>query len=160
MVNNLSEEALELDTIKHFEELGYSSMDCYSEAFGEDSTLGRQTSSDVILIPKLRQTLEKLNPELPIEAVNGAIYKITKDRHVLNPVFANKEVYQLLRNGVKVCFKDNNGIDTEDVVKVIDWNFPENNDFFITRQFCHFFSFLLSVYTPKYKTLETSKALI
>ena len=135
MINNLSEEALELDTIKHFEELGYSSMNCYKEVFGDEATLGRQTSSDVVLLPKLRKSLEILNPDLPVEAINSAVYEITQDRSILNPVLANKEVYQLLRNGVKVCFKDNNGIDTEDVVKVINWTNPENNDFFIARQF-------------------------
>ena len=41
----------------------------------------------------------------------------------------------MLKNGVKVQFKDNNGIDTEDIVRVLDFNKPDNNEFLLIRQF-------------------------
>lgn len=135
MSNNLSEEALEVATIEHFEELGYSSMNCYTESFGDDATLGRQTSSEVVLPLRLKDALVKLNPEIPIDGINFAIEELSKDRSVQNPVTANQEVYKLIKDGVKVSFKDDDGIETEDVVRVIDWDEPANNDFLITRQF-------------------------
>jgi hypothetical protein len=57
-----SEEALELETIALFEQLGYTTANCYNEWNSGTSTLGRETRSDVVLISKLRPALEKLNP--------------------------------------------------------------------------------------------------
>ncbi|MBD2295252.1 type I restriction endonuclease subunit R [Anabaena sphaerica FACHB-251] len=48
---------------------------------------------------------------------------------------ANKEIYQLLKTGVKVSFKDDNDEEQVETVKVIDWETPTNNDFFLASQF-------------------------
>jgi len=55
-----SEEALELETIALFEQLGYTTANCYNEWNSGTSTLGRETRSDVVLISKLCPALEKL----------------------------------------------------------------------------------------------------
>jgi hypothetical protein len=69
-----SEEALELETIALFQQLGYTTANCYNEICGDSRDvpvgdavvgrlyLGRETRSDVVLISKLRPALEKLNP--------------------------------------------------------------------------------------------------
>lgn len=76
-----SEAALENATIALFKELGYTVANCYHETYGENGTLGRETSySEVVLIPKLRSALEKLNPDLPNEAIALAIEELTRDR--------------------------------------------------------------------------------
>jgi len=160
MVNNFSEEALELETIKLFQEqLNYNEFkNCFDEKFGcvsgseqaerqlsclgdlqnsfsVNSTLGRENSSEVVLVPKLTNAIEKLNPHLPVEVIKLVIEEITKDRSSLSPVQANKEVYKLLKDGVNVIYKTDEGIETEEVVKIIDWNTPKNNDFFLASQF-------------------------
>ena len=44
--------------------------------------------------------------------------------------------YQLIKNGVKVKIPDVYGNeDTIEIIKVIDWNDPGNNDYFLTSQF-------------------------
>jgi type I restriction enzyme, R subunit len=48
---------------------------------------------------------------------------------------ANREVYKLLKDGVKVAFENDDGEDTDETVRIIDWNNPENNDFFLASQF-------------------------
>ncbi|MEG3973142.1 hypothetical protein QT970_00770 [Microcoleus sp. herbarium8] len=60
-----SEEALGLETITVFQQLGYTTANCYSEWNSGTSTLGRETRSEMVLISKLRPTLEKLNPHFP-----------------------------------------------------------------------------------------------
>ncbi|MCZ7397065.1 MAG: type I restriction endonuclease, partial [Candidatus Methanoperedens sp.] len=69
------------------------------------------------------------------EAIALAIEELTRDRSIMSPANANREVYRLIKNGVKVSFrgKENEGIVRN--VQVIDWNEPSNNDFFLASQF-------------------------
>ena len=48
---------------------------------------------------------------------------------------ANRDVYRLLKEGVKVTFQDDDGGEAVETVRVIDWDHPENNDFFLASQF-------------------------
>ena len=130
-----SEEALENATISLFAELGWETANCYSEEVGESNTLGRVTRDEVVLIPKLRTALEKINPDLPTEAILLAIEEITRSRSTLSLENANREIYQLLKAGVKVTFKDAKEEEKLETVKIIDWNTPDNNNFFLASQF-------------------------
>jgi len=96
------EGTLEFHTMELFTSLGWEIADCYHEAFGEGTTLGRETSAQVVLESRLRQAIFKLNPGLSSGALDIAVTEITKDRTVLSPVRANQDVYQLLKDGVKV----------------------------------------------------------
>ncbi len=53
---------IEQPAIELFQSLGYSYQNCYHEIFGEKGTISRDTSTDIILIPKLREALLNLNP--------------------------------------------------------------------------------------------------
>ena len=61
--------------------------------------------------------------------------ELAKDRSGLSPVRANREVYQLLKEGVKVTYRTDDEEEAIEVVKIIDWETPENNDFFLASQF-------------------------
>src|SRR5690606_15737983 len=136
MIANYSEDSLiEQPAIEVFKSLGYSYLNCYNENFGDHSTLGREISSEVVLISKLKPALQKLNPHLPNEAIDDAIEIITADRNILNPAVANKDIYKLMRDGVKISFQDKDGVEKEDTVKLIDFDEPDNNDFFLASQF-------------------------
>ena len=136
-MHKLSEEAFEKDLMQECKDkLGFELFDATNEIVGsDDSTFGRQTTEDVILPKSLRSALSKLNPELPQEALDNAYYELTQNLLNKTPVAANKFIYEMLKNGVKVQFKDNNGIDTEDIVRVLDFNKPDNNEFLLIRQF-------------------------
>ena len=136
MTSRYSEDLLiEQPTITLFEEIGWSYLNCYEESFGASATLGRETSSEVVLRPKLFAALQKLNSSLPAEAYNLAIEELTRDRSLMTSVQANREIYLLIKNGVKVTFENDTGEQITETVKVIDWNNPENNDFFLASQF-------------------------
>lgn len=136
-MHKLSEEAFELDLMeKCKEELGFELFDATSEIVGGDnSTFGRQTTDEVILPKNLRSVLLKLNPDLPQEALDNAYYELTQDLSSKTPIGANRHVYSMVKDGVKVQFKDNDGIDTTDIVKVIDFQEPQNNEYLLIRQF-------------------------
>ncbi|MYL24373.1 HsdR family type I site-specific deoxyribonuclease [Halomonas alkaliantarctica] len=131
-----SEDALvEQPAIELFADLGWDTANLYGEWSGTLSSEGRQTQQDVVLVPRLRVALKKLNPELPADALEKAIEELTRDRSKLLAVNANLEVYRLLKDGVKVEVSDDDGGTAIETVRVIDWSHPKENDFLLTSQF-------------------------
>ena len=54
----------------------------------------------------------------------------------MSPIEANREIYTLLKDGVKVTLSDPDSEgETVEVLQVIDWDTSENNDFFAASQF-------------------------
>ncbi|MCM8797725.1 MAG: type I restriction endonuclease subunit R, partial [Candidatus Omnitrophica bacterium] len=136
MSSGYSEDSLIKKTaIEIFKELGYAYQDCFEEKFGQDSTLGRQTTMEVVLIERLRQAIKRLNPELNPEIIEQAIEEIIKDRSALSVVAANKEIYDILTKGAKVSIRREDGTEDKEIVKVIDFDNPQNNDFFLASEF-------------------------
>ncbi len=134
-MSSYSEDALvEQPAIDLFSEIGWETANCWGESFGENSTLGRETPNEVVLVSRLRPALQSLNSDLPNEAIDLAIEELVKDRSLMSPAQANREVYRLLKDGVRIFVPSEEG-DTVEVVKVIDWTNPENNDYFLASQF-------------------------
>src|ERR1700686_2423350 len=104
-LNPDSEDTLERNTVRLFEELGWKSANCYHEVCGANSTLGRETTEQVVLDSRLKAALEKFNPGVPLLALDVAVDEVTKDRSVLSPVRANQEVYKDLKDGVNVSYR-------------------------------------------------------
>src|SRR6266571_3642536 len=126
---------VEEPAIALFATLGYETANVYYEKLGEHGTLGRETRSEVVLVRRLRAALQRLNPGMAGEAIELAIEELTRDRSALSMVHANREVYRLLKDGVKVSVRGKRGEEVIETVRVIDWNTPEHNDFFLASQF-------------------------
>src|SRR4051794_19145993 len=85
-MNSYTEDTLvEQPAINLFAELGYETLNCWGESFGEGGTLGRETPSEVVLVSRLRPALRQLNPDLPAEALEQAIEELAKDRGSMSP---------------------------------------------------------------------------
>jgi type I restriction enzyme R subunit len=127
---------VEHNTIALFKELGWGYADCFHE-FEQPggSPLGRKVKSEVILESRLLRVLKKLNPNLPPEAFSQAIEDLGRDRSLMSPSQANREVYKLLKDGAKVKVADESGHETSVDVRIMDWENPQNNDFFLASQF-------------------------
>ena len=137
-MNPYSENQLvEQPAIALLKEMGWHTQDCSNEfEYDIEIRIGRETKSDVVLINRLRAALERLNPNAPGDAIDAAIEELTQSRAVMNPVEANREIYNLLKDGVKVTVTDpNTQEETVLVLQVIDWENPKNNDFFAASQF-------------------------
>jgi len=132
-----TEDALvEQPAIALLAELGWETVNAFHEFDHGASTLGRETRADVILTARLRPALQRLNPDAPPEAISQAIEELTRDRLRMSSVAANREIYHLLKNGVRVPVPDPEGDgETVQVVRVIDWKDPANNDFLLCSQF-------------------------
>ncbi|MBC8418167.1 MAG: type I restriction endonuclease subunit R [Desulfobacteraceae bacterium] len=136
-MSDFSEDALvEKPAIEMLKDLGWEHVDAFHE-FEQTggSPLGRETKSEVVLVSRLKPALEKLNPALPAQAVDLAIEEILRDRSRMSLAAANKEVYDLIKNGIRVEIPDPDGEDDRiEVVRVIDWEHPEENDFLLCSQ--------------------------
>ncbi len=137
-----SEEALENATLALFAELGWETTNGCYEVYGEvlvgpssGPHLGRATRNEVVLRPRLEAALTRLNPDLPPETLHQAVEQLTRDRSAMSLVHANRETYELLKDGVQVTFRDADGEERVERVAVIDWNDPTDNDFLLVQQF-------------------------
>jgi type I restriction enzyme R subunit len=136
MIQIYSEDDLiEQPAIAMLETLGWEALDCFNETFGFNGSLGRETSNEVVLLSRLLPALQELNTDLPLEALNLACDELTRDRSLMSPIEANREVYKLLKDGVRVTYRNQEGIETGETVKIIDWTTPSNNDFLFVSQF-------------------------
>jgi len=113
-------------------DLGIKHLNCYEEKFPD--TLDRETKSEVVLKSRLIKALEKLNGKLSDDAKKDVLAQLLQDRSRLSLVKANQEVYKLLKDGVKIKTKNTKGAYEYKTIKIIDFNTPENNDFFLTSQ--------------------------
>ena len=137
MLNPNSEDQLvELPVIQILETLGWQHRNCFDEFEGGQSHLGRENKSEVVLKDRLRSAMETLNPKTPTLAIDLAIEELTRYRMSLSIMEANRQIYQLLKDGVKVTVQDaETDAEIVQVVKVVNWTQPEQNDLFLVSQF-------------------------
>ena len=100
------DELIEQPAINLFSDIGWQTLDCCSETFGKEGTLGRDNRSEVILVRELREALIKINPACTENEINLAIEEISRDRSVMSAMTANEACYKLIREGVKVKADD------------------------------------------------------
>jgi len=93
----------------------------------------RTTFGDVILFGRLRKAVERINPHIPTEAREDGIKQI--QRFNAPELIANNEAFhRMLTEGINVSY-NKDGIERGDLVWLIDFNNPENNDFLVVNQF-------------------------
>jgi type I restriction enzyme R subunit len=118
-------------------ELGWATTCGLEETFApEGGSLGRRDRRQVVLLPRLRAALERLNPGQPPEAINAAIEELSRNRSAMGLVSANREVYRLLKDGVLVSVPDlERGGQCKVRLRVVDWDQPSENDWLAVNQF-------------------------
>lgn len=70
-------------------------MEETSDATG---TLLLEPMAEVVLVPRLRATLERLNPALPPEAITAAVHELLRDRSALSRFSAARGTGKHLTN--------------------------------------------------------------
>lgn len=130
------DQLVEQPAIGLFADLGWQTLSAMEETFGVSGTLGRETKSEAVLGARLRAALCKLNPTLPAEAISAAIDELARDRSSMLAEAANRETYQLLKEGITVSVPDyEHGGQKIERLRVVDWEQPQNNDFLLVSQF-------------------------
>lgn len=130
------DELIEQPTINLLTEIGWETRNCHSEFDQGDSSLGRKTKSEVVLTDRLQAALQRFNPTATQDPITKAIEELTRPRALMSQIEANREIYTLLKDGVPVTCTDPDGeSETTEVLQVIDWENPENNDYLAASQF-------------------------
>ena len=89
---------------------------------------------DVLLQERLRQSLTRLNPTLPPEALEDAYRKLTRvDAPSL--IERNRAIHKMLVDGVNVEYRRKDGSIAGAQAAVLDFENPENNDWLVVNQF-------------------------
>jgi len=132
MENKITESAIEKFAIELLEKSGYQYI--YAPSIAPDSdTPERQSFEEVLLIERLQTAVGRINPSIPADIREDAIKQIQR----LNSpeLIANNEAFhRMLTEGIKVSFQKN-GNRRGDLVWLIDFKNPENNDFIVANQF-------------------------
>ncbi|AFZ15591.1 type I site-specific deoxyribonuclease, HsdR family (plasmid) [Crinalium epipsammum PCC 9333] len=132
-----SEDRLVQQTTANFFEqtLGWQSVYAFdSEKYGARGTLGRTSQTEVILTRYLRQAIEQFNPGHSSTAYDDAIEKFLYFNLSQSLLQINQEKYKLLRDGIRVSYRTATGELREPLLRVIDFDNPDNNHFLIVRE--------------------------
>jgi type I restriction enzyme R subunit len=128
MPNFISENQIERALLQKLQLMhGYDWLDGYTENPEDlEDGSGRTNKRDVILVDRVRDAAIRLNPEIPLKAIDEALEKFLERRQAMSLVAANREIYNLLRDGIPVEFDDAEGKKQQEHVRLIDFNPPTN----------------------------------
>jgi len=130
---SITESILEEATLAWLEELGYATLNGPNIAPGEPKA-ERTSYSDVVLADRLRSALARINPDIPSDALEEVIRKITRT-DTPNLFENNRRFHKQLTGGVDVEYHANDGRIIHDKAWLIDFSDPGNNDWLAVNQF-------------------------
>jgi len=115
-------------------ELGWTVNDAYAETPGPAGTLGRDSIHEVVLTHRLRDALRWLNRHVPNGVREEALAALAKDRSAMDPVRANREIYDLLRDGYRAEWRDDAGTPRYATVRYLHVTDCTANDYLAASQ--------------------------
>jgi type I restriction enzyme R subunit len=129
----VAESSVEQVALEWYQELGYSIL--YGPTVEPGKELAeRDGLGETILTRRLNEALQKLNPDLSIEAQEDALRKVLGHSSP-SLVVNNRNFHQMLVNGISVEFRRDDGSIGGTQIKLIDFDNPENNDWLAVNQF-------------------------
>ena len=131
-MTKITESAIEEFAIELLEKQGYQYI--YAPDIAPDSkTLERESFEDVVLVDRLQEAVGRINPDIPADARADAIKQIQR---LSSPeLIANNEAFhRMLTEGITVNYQ-RDGHKRGDLVWLIDFKNPDNNDFVVANQF-------------------------
>lgn len=94
----------------------------------------REDYKDVVLMERLSDALKRINPELPRDNIRS-VSQLLASPGEADLLKANELIMGWLVNGVPQKVRDKDGNETSELVRVIDFENLENNDFLAVNQF-------------------------
>lgn len=116
-------------------EYGWKRIECDPSVAAQDdvSKTGRANPSECILPEVFFSALKRINPQIDAEILKGIVRDFRKDYTATDMVDTNYKFYNQIRNGVKVKVRKN-GKEDFDIVKLIDFDNVDSNDFHCVNQ--------------------------
>lgn len=131
-MTRITEHSIEDFAIKLLEHLGYAYI--YAPSIAHDGeNPERDSYEEVLLTHRMAEAVRRINPTVPPTAQEEAIKEIQRI-HSPELLTNNESFHRLLTEGIKVSYQKD-GQQRGDLVWLIDFDTPENNDFIVANQF-------------------------
>ena len=127
-----TEKELENQCLEGFQKTGWNHV--HGPAIAPDGETPERTDyREVVLIERLQRAMERLNPDIPDEALEEAAQAVLKlDEPVLEQ--RNRTFQRMLLEGVPVTFPSGDDV-KHDRARLIDFHDAEKNEFLVVDQF-------------------------
>jgi type I restriction enzyme R subunit len=131
-MTRITEHSIEDFAIKLLEHLGYEYI--YAPSIAHDGeNPERRSYEEILLTHRMAEAVRRINPTVPAAAQEEAIKELQRI-HSPELLTNNESFHRLLTEGIKVSYQKD-GQQRGDLVWLIDFNAPENNDFIVANQF-------------------------
>jgi type I restriction enzyme, R subunit len=129
MPNFISEDDIEQAILQKLSQHGFQQLNCFTANPDTLNDRSKRTDKrDVILSDRLKAAALRLNPGLSEAAIDKALAILTNPRYAMSAIAANREVDELIRDGIQTDDEDDQGRTVPVKVRVIDFNdFSLNN---------------------------------
>ncbi|MDP2418847.1 MAG: type I restriction endonuclease subunit R [Hydrogenophaga sp.] len=128
----MTESQLEQEALDWLAEAGYS-IHAGSDIAHDGLNPQRAHYRQVLLPFRLREAVQRLNPDVPTAAREDALQR-AQDMGIPALLSANRAFHKLLVGGVPVQYQ-RDGETVGDFVRLVDWANPERNEFWAVNQF-------------------------
>jgi type I restriction enzyme R subunit len=132
-MSTFTESVVEEASLSWLGELRYSVLHG-PEIAPDEPVTERVSLAEGILPKRLRSALGRLNPNLPAEALDGVFRKLTLTESP-SLIVNNRSLHRLLVDGIAVECRRDDGSTGAEIVRVIDFENPDANDWVAVNQF-------------------------
>ncbi|RBP89591.1 type I restriction enzyme R subunit [Cytobacillus firmus] len=94
----------------------------------------RDSYQDVVLDERLKDALKRINPNMPMNAIELAIQKIAANESS-SLILNNEKFHRMVTEGLDIELQGSDGYNPTEKVWLFDFEHPENNDFVAVNQF-------------------------
>lgn len=138
MANFISEDDIEQNVLQNLQHLyGYNVLNCYtSQPTDLNDGSNRKDKRDVILMERLQDACERLNPQIPTTVIQSELKALLERRENRSTSLFkhNQTIYGYLREGIPVSFEDAKGKTQQATLRLIDWKEASNNHYLAVSQ--------------------------
>ncbi|MBI5846180.1 MAG: type I restriction endonuclease subunit R [Deltaproteobacteria bacterium] len=129
----MNEKILEKASLGWFEALGYDTRKGAEVSPGAETPL-RMSHEHVVLEPRLRAALRKINDHLPEDSIEQAVRIVTRPPE---PTMEqnNRWFHRLMTDGIDVEYRTADGEARGDKAWLVDFVYPARNDLLVVNQF-------------------------
>ncbi|WP_436415818.1 HsdR family type I site-specific deoxyribonuclease [Petrimonas sp.] len=131
MRNSITENEIEEIALSYLQSLGYTYQ--LGTVISPDGEHPERQYNEVVLVTRLRDAIDKLNPNISQDAKEDALKKVLRTESP-NALINNENFHRYLTDGVDVEMRTESGIRGEKIY-IVDFTNPENNEFLAVNQF-------------------------
>lgn len=130
-MNSITENEIEEIALSYLQGLGYTYQ--LGTVISPDGEHPERQYNEVVLVTRLRDAIDKLNPNISQDAKEDALKKVLRTESP-NALINNENFHRYLTDGVDVEMRTESGIRGEKIY-IVDFESPENNEFLAVNQF-------------------------